>query len=197
MKNTIIYEYQGKTYINLTNCCTNSCNFCIRNTNDGVADYYLWLDKEPTAAEVIAALNKTELCDEVVFCGFGEPLCAFEVLVEVAKYLKEQGKRVRINTNGQASLIVGEGAAEKLAGLIDIVNISLNASTAAEYNRICNCTFGEEGFDALIAFAAECKKYIPRVIFSVVDVIGEEEIAACKAVADSVGVEFRVRSFIA
>ena len=197
MKNTIVYEYQGKTYINLTNCCTNSCNFCIRNTNDGVADYYLWLDKEPTAAEVIAALNKTELCDEAVFCGFGEPLCAFEVLVEVAKYLKEQGKRVRINTNGQASLIVGEGAAEKLAGLIDIVNISLNASTAAEYNRICNCTFGEEGFDALIAFAAECKKYIPRVIFSVVDVIGEEEIAACKAVADSVGVEFRVRSFIA
>ena len=48
--NTLTYVYDNKIYLNLTNKCSNNCEFCIRHTGDGVLDYYLWLDKEPTAA---------------------------------------------------------------------------------------------------------------------------------------------------
>ena len=34
---------------------------------------------------------------------------------------------------------------------------------------------GEKAFDAIIDFAKECKKYIPRVVLSVVDVIPIED----------------------
>lgn len=54
--NTLTYVYDNKIYLNLTNKCSNNCEFCIRHTGDGVLDYYLWLDKEPTANEVIEDL---------------------------------------------------------------------------------------------------------------------------------------------
>ncbi len=193
--NTIVYEFNGATYINLTNECSNNCTFCLRRNHDGIEDYYLWLAKKPTAKEVIAELEKRKV-EKVVFCGFGEPLCAFDVMVEVAKYLKGRGANVRINTNGQARLIVGEDAAERLKGLVDSVSISLNASTAKKYNEICVCRFGEEGYFALLDFARQLKKQGIRVIFSVVDTIGAEEIEACRKVADSVGAEYRVRKYI-
>ena len=59
--NTLTYVYDNKIYLNLTNKCSNNCEFCIRHTGDGVLDYYLWLDKEPTADEVIEDLKKYDL----------------------------------------------------------------------------------------------------------------------------------------
>lgn len=93
--NTLTYVYDNKIYLNLTNKCSNNCEFCIRHTGDGVLDYYLWLDKEPTADEVIEDLKKYDLSKykEAVFCGFGEPLYAFDVLLKVAKWLKEHGMK--------------------------------------------------------------------------------------------------------
>ncbi len=31
----ITYEVEGSLYINITNRCTNRCDFCIRNNGDG------------------------------------------------------------------------------------------------------------------------------------------------------------------
>ena len=59
--NTITYVYGDKIYLNLTNKCSNNCEFCIRRNNDGLLDCYLWLDQEPTADVVIADLEKYEL----------------------------------------------------------------------------------------------------------------------------------------
>ena len=69
--NTLTYVYDNKIYLNLTNKCSNNCEFCIRHTGDGVLDYYLWLDKEPTADEVIEDLKKYDLSKykEAVFCA--------------------------------------------------------------------------------------------------------------------------------
>ena len=39
--NTLTYVYDNKIYLNLTNKCSNNCEFCIRHTGDGVLDYYL------------------------------------------------------------------------------------------------------------------------------------------------------------
>ena len=196
--NTITYVYGDKIYLNLTNKCSNNCEFCIRRNNDGLFDYYLWLDKEPTADEVIADLEKYELekYDEAVFCGFGEPLYAIDVLIETADWLKAHGVKTRLNTNGQAGLISGPDTALKLKGRIDTVSISLNASDAEKYQKICHCKFNEEGFFEMLRFAVQCKKEGIRTVLSVVDVIGEEEVEKCRKVAKNVGVDFRVRTYV-
>lgn len=196
--NTITYVYGDKIYLNLTNKCSNNCEFCIRRNNDGLLDYYLWLDKEPTADEVIADLEKYELdkYDEAVFCGFGEPLYAIDVLIETADWLKAHGVKTRLNTNGQAGLISGPDTALKLKGRIDTVSISLNASDAEKYQKICHCKFNEEGFFEMLRFAVQCKREGIRTVLSVVDVIGEEEVEKCRKVAKNVGVDFRVRTYV-
>ena len=196
--NTITYVYGDKIYLNLTNKCSNNCEFCIRRNNDGLLDYYLWLDKEPTADEVIADLAKYELdkYDEAVFCGFGEPLYAIDVLIETADWLKAHGVKTRLNTNGQAGLISGPDTAVKLKDRIDTVSISLNASDAEKYQKICHCKFHEEGFYEMLRFAVQCKKEGIHTVLSVVDVIGEEEVEKCRNVAKNVGVDFRVRTYV-
>lgn len=193
--NTIVYEINGKTYINLTNECSNNCTFCLRRNHDGIESYYLWLDKNPTAEEVIAELKKRKVTG-AVFCGFGEPLYALDRLLKVAKYLKEAGSSVRVNTNGQASLIAGTDVASKMKGLVDTVSISLNASTAEKYQSLCNSRFGEQAYGSMLDFAKDLKAQGIRVILTVVDTIGKEEIEACRKVAGSVGAEFRVRAYI-
>lgn len=193
--NTIVYDIDDKTYINLTNECSNNCTFCLRRNHDGIENYYLWLTKKPTAKEVISELEKRKV-EKAVFCGFGEPLYALDVLLEVAKYLKKIGASVRVNTNGQAKLIAGSGVVKKMKGLVDVVSVSLNASTAEKYQNLCHSIFGEQGFYALLDFAKELKEEGIKVVFSVVDTIGAEEIEACRKVAESVGAEFRVRTYI-
>ena len=93
---TIIYpEYEG-LYINLTNRCPCSCTFCIRQGKNNEFENVdtLWLEREPTAAEVIEAINfesqKPEFKNykEFVFCGYGEPTQTLDVLLEVSDYLK-------------------------------------------------------------------------------------------------------------
>ncbi|MDR3293446.1 MAG: TatD family nuclease-associated radical SAM protein [Clostridiales bacterium] len=194
---TYIYEYGDKLYINLTNVCSNACVFCLRNTSDGVGGESLWLSREPTAEEVIALLDKKDLDKyrEFVFCGFGEPLYAFDRLVEVGAYLKGRGKKVRLNTNGQGEFIVGAGAALRLVGAVDTVSISLNASDAEKYQEVCCCAFGKAGYDAMLRFAKECKDAGLRVILSVVDTIGTDEIERCKAIANGIGVTLRIRNY--
>ena len=46
MSNVLVYELEGKIYINLTNKCTNDCIFCLRNDKDDVKGQELWLDSE-------------------------------------------------------------------------------------------------------------------------------------------------------
>ena len=101
-KDVYVYEFGGKLYINLTNKCTNNCDFCVRNHKDGVGDEPLWIKKEPTAQEVIALLKQKGPVD-VIFCGYGEPTIRIDVLEEVARYVKSYGGAVRINTNGHAN----------------------------------------------------------------------------------------------
>ena len=193
-------EFSNKNiYVNLTNNCPCSCTFCLRNTKEMAKSNSLWLDREPTTQEVIGEFEKYDLTkfNEIIFCGFGEPLTRLDDLLEVAKYLKNRSSNtpIRINTNGLADLVHKKETAPLLKDLINTVSISLNASNAEEYFRLTRNKFGIESYDAMLKFAVSCKEYVPNVVMTVVDCIGQEEIDACQAVCDTIGVPLRVRPF--
>lgn len=197
MANTFTYRIDNKMYINLTNRCSNNCLFCIRNTSDGLSGYYLWLDREPEVEEVIGELEELDGIEEVVFCGFGEPLMRWQAVVRIAEFIKSKGAKTRLNTNGQADLITDIDIVPFLAPVIDRINISLNEVTAEDYVSICNPVDREEAYYKMLEFAKRCVNNIPDVTLSVVDVIGEEKIAKAQAIADSIGARLRVREYTA
>lgn len=186
-------------YVNLTSSCPCSCIFCLRDTKELDKSNNLWLEREPTVEEIIEEFKKYDLTEfkEIIFCGFGEPFMRLEDLLEVSKYLKNTSSSIpiRINTNGLGDLIYGKDTAPLLKGLIDIVSISLNASNAEEYLRLTRNKFGLESYDAMLNFALKCKEYVSKVVMTVVDCIGQEEIDACKVVCDRLGLTLRVRVF--
>jgi len=195
MKNTFVYELDGNLYINLTNECSNSCEFCVRAMRNDYEGYDLWLEKEPTAEEVLALIPEGKEYASVVFCGYGEPTCRFDVLKKIAVALK--GKYpLRLNTNGQGSLINGRDITGEVALLFDQVNVSMNASTAEKYDDICHSVYGKAAFGAMVEFAKSCAKKGVKTHFSVVDCIGEDEVEACRMLAFQSRVLFRVRKFI-
>lgn len=190
----IVYEINDTLYINITNRCSNNCCFCIRNHPEGMG-FDLWLAKEPELSEVIEELKSSEKYDEVVFCGFGEPLLRLREVIAICRHLKQKGVRTRINTNGQAGLIWNKNVAAELKGLADTISISLNAKSAEDYVKLCRPDNGEAAYYAVLDFARECVKYIPEVCLTVVDVISAYDIEICRSIADSMGADFRVRHY--
>ena len=92
-KMEILYKVHNNLYINLTNRCPYSCTFCLRQKMDKVGESdTLWLIREPTAEEVIEEFKKWDVDSfhEIVFCGFGEPTEAFDVLKKVAEFIKSK-----------------------------------------------------------------------------------------------------------
>lgn len=197
---TIVYEVGKNLYLNLTNRCPCRCTFCLRTMADGAyGTDPLWLDHEPSQEEIANALSAFDVASypEVVFCGYGEPTERLDVLLETAKILREKGvKKIRLNTNGLSDLIHGEKTASKLAGLIDVVSISLNAGTEAAYLAVTRPKFGEGSFAAMQEFAVDCKAYVPQVMMTVVDgVLSEAEMTAAKELTERLGVTLRIRPF--
>lgn len=199
---TITYECYNSLYVNLTNRCSNECAFCVRNKHDSVNEGdNLWLEQEPDIEEIKADFNKRDLSkyDEIVFCGYGEPFERFDDVMTISRWLKENnnGIKIRVNTNGQGSLIAGRDITPEMEGLIDIISISLNAENAEKYQKLCKSEFGgDKAFAGILEFARRAKVFVPRVIFTVVDIMPKEEIERCRRIAQDCGVEFRIREFI-
>lgn len=198
----IVYTLGNQVYLNLTNACPCRCAFCIRQNGDGVGTAEnLWFSSHaPSFEEIKAAIDAWDFSGydkEVVFCGYGEPTCAYDTLLRTAEYLKKKGLRLRLNTNGLSDLINGKPTAEAICKNIDTISVSLNAPTAEKYEKLCHPAFGEKAFDAMLTFARQCKELGANVKFTVVDVISPEDIEACKALAKSMDIPLRVRAYIA
>ncbi|MCM1194667.1 MAG: TatD family nuclease-associated radical SAM protein [Firmicutes bacterium] len=191
-----VYILNNKIYINLTNRCSNNCDFCIRSGRDGMDGQTLWIKEEPTAEDVIEQLppNMDDYDSEVVFCGFGEPTYNLDALDEVASYLHCIDKTTRVNTNGQANLINGRDVTDVIVTSCDVINVSLNECDAEKYNKHCKSIFGKKAYDALLEFARLCKQRGGNVVFSVVDSIGKTDVAECLKLADKLGIPLRVRA---
>ena len=192
------YEIGDTLYINLTSKCTDACTFCVRNEKADYFGHKLWLSREPSAEEVLARIPADiARYKEYVFCGFGEPTLRLETMLEVAAALKARGAVTRLNTNGQANMIWKRDVSGELKGKIDKINVSLNEATAKDYAALCRPAFGEAAFEGLQDFARRCAAQGIETWFSVVDIIGEEKIAACREIAKRCGVTLKVRPYIA
>ncbi|MDR3319011.1 MAG: TatD family nuclease-associated radical SAM protein [Clostridiales bacterium] len=191
-----VYEIGNKLYINLTNRCSNRCNFCVRNNGASYGGYNLRLTKEPSVAEVLAAAGNPTDYKEIVFCGYGEPTYRFNAVMELAGVWKQSGVPLRINTNGQADFICGCDISAELARAVDVISISLNTGSAQKYRRICRSIYGEKAFDAILNFAKRCVKAGARVIFTVVDILPARDVEAAKQIAAACGAEFKIRELI-
>lgn len=197
----ITYDYFGSLYINLTNRCDCRCIFCIRD-QDASALGGLWLRAEPTREEVLDEILAQDLTQyaEIVFCGYGEPTCRADDLFWICDRLHEVNRPdlppIRLNTNGHGSLINHRDIAPEMAGRLDAVSVSLNASNEAEYLRLTRPGMGAKGWQAMLDFVKEAKQYVPRVAVTVVDYDQtREEIAAAGRLAAELGADFRVRPF--
>ncbi len=188
----ISYKIRDTLYLNVTNRCTNVCKFCVRFHTDYVKGHNLRLKKEPTAEELIKAIGDPKNYKEIVFCGYGEPFLRFDLIKYVAKWIKENGGKVRINTNGHGNLIHGRRILGELKGLIDSISISLNAHDKKTYNKICNPVYSD-AYDSLIEFIKDAKEYIPYVQVTVVNVEGVD-IKKCEEMANSLGVKLKIRN---
>jgi len=201
-KMTITYQVKKAVYVNLTNRCPCACRFCLRKNASGVyGSDSLWLEREPSTEEVIESLSRWELAEypEVVFCGYGEPTERLETLLETAKWIKSTHPAllVRVNTNGLADLIAGHPTERQFAGLVDMLSISLNSPDPKEYLELCRPRFGEAAYPALLHFAQESLRYVPKVVMTIVGepVTTPEKQAACRAICDRLGVNLRIRPY--
>lgn len=194
----ITYEVKNNLYVNLTNKCSNACNFCVRNLKDAFQND-LWLDREPSSEEVVEDIFSRDLSKykQLVFCGFGEPLENIDIVMEVCKRVKEKSNiSIRINTNGQANKIHNCDVTPRFQSIVDSISISLNARNAKEYDDICHSIFGEQAFNYILDFTKRCKKFVRDVQLSVVDCLPSEHIEECKKIADSLGVNLKIRKEI-
>lgn len=194
----ILYTYGDEVYANLTNKCNCRCTFCIRFQTDGLGSAdTLWHQNNPDWNAVKAAMDAFDFTGykELVFCGYGEPTCALDLLLKAAKYAKETyGLKTRLNTNGLGNLENGRNIVPELSNVIDSVSISLNAENAKAYEAVTRPTF-PNAYEAMLSFAKECGKAIPDVRFTIVDVLQDDAIEECRARAKEAGVPLRIRHF--
>lgn len=190
----IVYKLRNSLYLNITIRCNADCIFCNRKGDAVVKGYNLKIEHEPTSQEIIEAISDPTKYDEIVFCGYGEPTIRLDVIKEVARWVKEDGGKVRLNTDGHGNIINNRNIVPELAGLIDSVSISLNSIDPKQYGELMRVD-GERFHKAMVEFARECKKYIPEVTMTVIGMDKIEQEKAKQFVEQEIGVAFRVRPY--
>ncbi len=195
----ILYTYHGNVYFNITNRCDCNCVFCVRKEKDALGSAEeMWHAADPSFAEIRSAVDAFDFSGhtEAVFCGYGEPTCAYDNLIATARYMKERHPqvRLRLNTNGLGERYNQKPIAAEMATCIDAVSISLNAPTAARYQEVTRPRY-ENAFADMLSFAKKAKELFQSVQFTVVSILSAEEIAASQKLADELGIPLRVRAY--
>jgi TatD DNase family protein len=189
------YKIHDSLYVNVTNRCNADCIFCSRKDDPVISGYNLKMNKsdEPPAELYIKEIGDPKQYHEIVFCGYGEPSIRWDVVKQVAAYVKENGGKTRMNTNGHGNYINKRDITPELKGKIDTVSISFNATDAGEYARIMKVD--PSMYDEMKNFARKAKDNGVHVVLSVVSIDEVEIEKARKIVTEEIGVEFRVREY--
>jgi GTP 3',8-cyclase len=195
------YWLDNTLYLNITNQCSNQCYFCLRRYKRGVGGFNLKLKGDPSIEEIKIQLSEDmhlRNWDGIVFCGFGEPTERLDVLVEIAKWIKQRYGRplqIRVDTNGHGYMLnPGRDVAVELKNAgIDKISVSLNAEDKEKYMEICKPTI-PGAYEALLEFISKAKISIEVEVTAVR--LPEVNISKVQEVADSLGVKFKIREYI-
>jgi TatD family-associated radical SAM protein len=155
-------------------------------------DYDMSLESPPSSDEVIRAIGDPTVYEEIVFCGYGEPTLRLKQLLSVAKWVKSNAGKVRVNTDGLGSLTNKRNILPELSECVDALSISLNAQDEATYNRHCHPGINGS-WAAMLAFTKEAPRWINDVSVSAINGLPGVDITECKKLAASLGVTFRER----
>ena len=188
------YKIGNSLYVNVTNRCNADCVFCDRKGEAMIKGYNLKMTKseEPPASVYINEIDDPTKYKEIVFCGYGEPTIRFDVVKEVAKYVKDKGGVTRINTDGHGNFINKRDITPELAGLIDSVSISLNSVDAVQYAKLMRVD--EKMHNEMLDFAKKAKEHT-HVVMSIVGLSEVDSEKAKKFVTEEIGVDFREREY--
>lgn len=189
------YQIGNALYVNVTNRCNADCIFCDRKGAAVISGYNLKMTKsqEPEADVYIKEIGDPKDYSEIVFCGYGEPTIRWDVVKQVAKYVKENGGKTRINTDGHGNVINKRDITPEFKDVIDTVSISLNSVDPEEYARLMRVD--KSMHNEMLDFAREVKKHVPGVVMSIVGMNEIDAEAAKKFVDKTLGVNFRVREY--
>ena len=203
---TLVYSITDEknpetVYINLTNACTNSCVFCLRNQRDDVRGSVMWHDDNYTLNDIIEQFEGFKPTPkQVVFCGYGEPFLRKDMMKAFAQYLRKNYPdiKIRVNTNGHANAIYKTNVIDEFSGLLDAVSVSLNSDNAEEYNEICNPKI-DNAYEEVKKFISACTDAGIDTIASIVTKFDSKyniNAEKCEKIAHSLGADFRNREFI-
>jgi len=195
-----IYWLENKLYLNITNRCTNHCFFCLKNFKRGVGGFTLKLAEEPSINQITGELERVlnmRNWTEAVFCGFGEPTERLDILLAVARWIKQhygRSLKIRVNTNGHGCMLNRDRdlAAELKSAGVDRVSVSLNAGDSETYQEICKPSF-DGAYEEVIGFVKKAKFKL-EVEVTVVR-MPEVNVATAQVIADCLGVKFRIRDY--
>lgn len=189
----LVYDIGDSRYVNLSDLCTLRCQFCPKTHDElQVHEYDLSLKHRPTAEAIIDALGDPEKYREIVFCGFGESTLRLKELIKIARYVKDNGGQVRVNTDGLANLVHKRNVLPELATCVDALCVSMNAQNETTYNRHCQPVL-KGSYQAMLDFLELAPRYIKQVTATAIDGLEGVDIEACEQLAKKIGVNFRRR----
>lgn len=189
------YKIGNSLYINVTNRCNAHCVFCKRKESPYLRGYNLGMERtdEPPSDVYIKEIGDPKNYKEIVFCGYGEPTIRWDVVKEISKFVKQNGGRTRLDTNGHGNVINKRNITPELSGLIDIVSISLNSFDPKQYAKLVG--LDKSYFNEMVNFAKSAKPFVEKVVLTVVSIPEVDIERSRKIVEEKIGVEFRVREY--
>jgi TatD DNase family protein len=189
------YQIGNSLYVNVTNRCNADCIFCHRKNDPYINGHFLGMRKadEPNAEVYIKEIGNPKNYDEIVFCGYGEPTIRWDVVKQVAQFVKLNGGKTRLNTNGHGNAINKKDITPELKGLIDVVSISLNSIDPVQYSKLMKVDL--HYFYEMINFAKSSKAYVDKVVLTVVDLDDIDIQKAKDLIENEIKAEFRIRHY--
>lgn len=186
------YDIGKRRYIDITERCNLSCHFCPKADRRGDEQVEL-VSNEASLTSLIDNVCATGRCSEVVFSGLGEPTYRLYDILKAARYLKNRGVRVVLNTNGLADQIHQRMIAPDLEDNIDEINVSLNGHDAETYERLCRPRI-HGAFPSVLQFLESAREYVPSVNIMCAEGIPGVRLDLLQELASGLGVGFRTTS---
>jgi len=131
--------------------------------------------------------------DEVVLCGFGEPLRDLDRVMGIAEAGKKAGWRVRANTSGLANQIHERDVTKELAGVVDEIVVLYYGTTHSHHDRIV-MSGNNQNFEIMKDFT-RCS--VLARIDTVCEFIAVPKFnpEACREFAREVGAQYDIRMY--